>query len=297
MVKIAIIGGTGLDDPAFLSERKELPAPYDTPYGKSTNQMTGGILNGVEVVLVARHGKGHKAPPSCINYRANIYAIVNILKCDAIIATNAVGSLRADLHKVGDLAIVDQFIDYTAHGGGLRGPHTFFDGQPGHLEGVLHCPMAEPFSQPIRELLLQSAKKQEVTAHDGATMVVIEGPRFSSKAEHNMFRKLDGHIIGMTMVPEVCLANELGIPYSSIAIITDLDIEGDTHSAAEHVSHDLVLQNMAKFSKRMTVTIAGALPEVAKLDLEKMNKRKIIFILIHQFLTNFYFFKIGPTVF
>ena len=287
MVKIAVIGGTGLDNPEFMSNIKPVPAPFQTPYGPTTDSITSGVVNGVEVVLIGRHGKNHRNPPSSINYRANIYAInhPDMLGCDAIIATNAVGSLRADKHQVGDLVLVDQFIDFTAHGGGQRGPHTFFDNVKGHMEGLVHCPMAEPFCKPIRRLLYKSTHEEGIRCHYGGCCVVIEGPRFSSKSEHKMFKCWGGDIINMTMVPEVCLANELGIPYATIALITDLDSgideEDDNLSdndenkpVDESVTHNQVLENMKKFAPGAARTIARAIVDIANLDFKKLHNGK-----------------------
>jgi len=275
--KIALIGGTGLEDPSFLADRRDLPGSIDTPYGKSSDVIATGKLNGIDVVMMARHGSNHKTMPSNVNYRANIYALVNVLGCDAVLTAHAVGSLRPDLHSVGDLVAVDGFLDFTAHGG-ERGAQTFYDGGEGHLKGVCHVPMAEPFSAPVRQALLTAGRNEGVVIHDGGVAVVCEGPRFSSKAESKMYQMMGGHVIGMTLVPEVVLAAELGVPFASICIITDLDNEeidhshnvtsaSDTPSASptKTVSHQLVLENMKIFGKRAAKTFASAMPEIAKL--------------------------------
>jgi len=274
--KIALIGGTGLEDPSFLTDRRDLPGPIDTPYGKSSDVIAAGKLNGIDVVMMARHGSNHKTMPSNVNYRANIFALVNVLGCDAVLTAHAVGSLRGDVHAVGDLVVVDGFLDFTAHGD-LRGPHTFYDGAEGHLKGICHVPMAEPFSAPLRQALLTAGKSEGVAIHDGGVAVVCEGPRFSSKAESKMYRMMGGHVIGMTLVPEVVLAAELGVPFASICIITDLDNEAmeESHimttttatpsaSPTPTVSHQLVLENMKRFGKRAAKTFSTAMPEIAK---------------------------------
>jgi len=273
--KIAIIGGTGLEDPSFLSDRHDLE-PVETPYGRTTDVIVAGKLNGVDVIMMARHGKGHGTPPSSVPYRANIYALAEHFKVDAILTGHAVGSLRGDLHKVGDICAFDQFLDFTARGGGLRGPQTFYDAQPGHLKGVCHIPMVEPFSAPIRQILINSAKTQDIAIHETGTCVVCEGPRFSSKAESHAFRMMGAHCIGMTLVPEVVLANELGVPFASLGIITDLDSEDMVHNGDQHasspapplhkvhsVSHDIVLENMKRFGTRAANIFSKAMPEIA----------------------------------
>jgi 5'-methylthioadenosine phosphorylase len=162
---------------------------------------------------LSRHGYGHTIPPSQVNNRANIHALKS-LGCTHIIATTACGSLREDIHR-GDLVIPDQFIDFTRH----RSITFFEEFEPGHMK---HTPMADPFDMNLRRLLIEGAAKNGIRVHDRGTIISIEGPRFSTRAESKMFRMWGADIINMSVAPEVILANEIGIPYAAIAMSTDL---------------------------------------------------------------------------
>jgi 5'-methylthioadenosine phosphorylase len=166
------------------------------------------------VVILSRHGKDHTIPPSQVNNRANIYALKNI-GCTHILATTACGSLREEIHR-GDIVIPDQFIDFTRH----RSITFFEEFEPGKMK---HSPMADPFDKSLRELIICSAWNIGLNTHDKGTVITIEGPRFSTRAESKMFRIWGADIINMSIAPEAILANELGIPYAAIAISTDYD--------------------------------------------------------------------------
>ncbi|MFA5021678.1 MAG: S-methyl-5'-thioadenosine phosphorylase [Patescibacteria group bacterium] len=213
-IKIGIIGGSGLDDPKLLSDFKDLE--IDTPFGKPTSLLTCGKLNGIDVCIIARHGKEHKIPPTAVNFRANIQALKD-QGCNYIIATTACGSLRQEINR-GHVVIPDQFIDFTRHRA-----VTFFEEFPGGAGNAKHTPMADPFSKDLRKLLIESCKKLNIAHHDKGTVVTIEGPRFSTRAESHMFRSWGGDIINMSIAPEAILANEAGIPYAAIAMSTDYD--------------------------------------------------------------------------
>jgi 5'-methylthioadenosine phosphorylase len=207
-IKIGIIGGSGLDDPGLMKNVRE--KKVKTPYGFPSSPLTIGKINGRDTVILARHGRNHSIYPTGVNYRANI----NALKregCTHILATTAVGSLREKI-KPGDLVFVDQFIDFTKHR-----PLTFHD------EKVIHTPMSEPFCKNLRSLLIGSARELKLKHHKAGTVVTIEGPRFSTRAESHMFRKLGADVINMSTVPEVILAREAGICYQTIAMSTDYD--------------------------------------------------------------------------
>ena len=214
MVKIGIIGGSGLDDPKLLENYEIID--IHTPYGPPSSSIIQGKLSGVDVAILARHGKKHQIMPSNVNYRANIWALKE-LGCTHIIATTAVGSLREDIAP-GHLVFPDQFIDRTT-----KRHQTFYD-----TNKVCHIPMGEPFCPKLRALLSQAADAQKVIAHRSGTVVTIEGPRFSTKAESHMFRAWGAHIINMSTVPEVVLAREAGLCYASIAMSTDYDCFMDT---------------------------------------------------------------------
>lgn len=212
MNKIAIIGGSGLEDPAILQDPVE--RTVDTPYGQPSSSFKCGTIGGTEVAILSRHGREHSIPPTQVNNRANIWAIKE-LGCTHILVTTACGSLREEIGR-GDMVIIDQFIDFTR----LR-KLTFFEEFPaGQLK---HTPMAEPFDKQLRKCLLAKADKLKLNVHPKGTVVTIEGPRFSTRAESHMFRQWGADVINMSTAPECILANELEIPYAAIALSTDYD--------------------------------------------------------------------------
>jgi 5'-methylthioadenosine phosphorylase len=212
MTKIAIIGGSGLENPDILKDPETVY--IDTPFGETSSDLNIGRINGKEVAILSRHGKGHTIPPTQVNNRANIWAI-NKIGCTHILATTACGSLREHIGR-GDLLFPDQFIDFTRHRG-----ITFFEVfEPGIMK---HTPMADPFNQELRKNLISSAEKLNLKYHSSGTIITIEGPRFSSRAESNMFRAWGADVVNMSTAPECILANELGIPYAAIAMSTDFD--------------------------------------------------------------------------
>ncbi len=243
-VKIGIIGGSGLDDPRLMKDMKE--KKVKTPYGSPSSVLTIGRIDGVDAVILARHGKDHSIYPTGVNYRANIHALKRE-GCTHILATTAVGSLREKI-RPGDLVFVDQFIDFTRHR-----PLTFHD------EKVIHTPMAEPFCRYLRPLLVDSAKRLGLRHHKNGTVVTIEGPRFSTKAESFMFRKLGADVINMSTVPEVVLAREAGICYQTIAMSTDYDCwkEGE-----EPVTWAMILSIMKKNAENVKELIIKTIPRI-----------------------------------
>src|SRR3989344_1609434 len=210
-MKVGIIGGSGLDDPRLIENFRE--TEINTPYGSPSSPITEGAIAGTNVCILSRHGKKHEFPPTQVNYRANIHALKEA-GCTHIIATTACGSLKEDIRR-GDFIIIDQFIDFTRHR-----KITFHED---FKEGVKHTPMAEPFNKELRELLINASKKLGIRHHDKGTVVTIEGPRFSTRAESFMFRQWGADVINMSIAPEAILANELGIPYATIALSTDYD--------------------------------------------------------------------------
>jgi len=212
MIRIGIIGGSGLENPEILQRSEE--KHVETPYGTPSSSLVFGSLNETEIVILSRHGRLHTITPSKVNNRANIFALKEE-GCTHIIASTACGSLREDICR-GDLVIPDQFIDFTRHR-----DITFFDEfKPGSMN---HTPMADPFNGDLRNLIVSTAGALGIKIHDRGTLVTIEGPRFSTRAESKMFRLWGADIINMSVAPEVILANELGIPYAAIAMSTDYD--------------------------------------------------------------------------
>ncbi|MGE5397821.1 MAG: S-methyl-5'-thioadenosine phosphorylase [Chitinophagales bacterium] len=207
MFSVGIIGGTGVYDPAILNDIED--HVIETDYGDAAVKL--GNYKGFPVAFMARHGENHSVPPHLINYRANIKAFQQ-LGVKRIISTAAVGSLNFDF-KPGSLIIVNQFLDFT------RGRNcTFYDGGK---NGVVHVDVTEPYCPEIREALYNSAKSLDIEVFDGGTYVCTEGPRFETGAEIKMFKLLGGDVVGMTAVPEVVLARELGICYATVAVVTN----------------------------------------------------------------------------
>jgi 5'-methylthioadenosine phosphorylase len=247
MVKIGIIGGSGLDNPKILEDFSE--KEVETPYGKPSSILTLGQINGVDVVILARHGKGHTTPPTQVNYRANIHALKEE-GCTHIIATTACGSLRKDIER-GHLVIIDQFIDFTRHRS--ISFHEEFN------EGPVHTPMAEPFNPELRNAIIGTCKELNLQHHEKGTVITIEGPRFSTKAESKMFRSWGADIINMSIAPEAILANEANIPYSAIAMSTDYDCLFDD---VPPVTWDDILEVFNKNSDNVKKLIINSIPKV-----------------------------------
>jgi 5'-methylthioadenosine phosphorylase len=249
-IKVGVIGGSGLDDPRLMKNIRE--KKVKTPYGGPSSPLTIGKLNGVDTVILARHGKDHSIYPTGVNFRANIHALKKE-GCTHILATTAVGSLREKI-KPGDLVFLDQFIDFTKHR-----PLTFHD------EKVIHTPMSEPFCKNLRVLLVKSAKALRLRNHSKGTVVTIEGPRFSTKSESHMFRKLGADVINMSTVPEVILAREVGICYQTIAMSTDYDCwkEGE-----EPVTWEMILSIMSENAENVKKLLIKTIPEIVHLECE-----------------------------
>jgi len=210
MIKIGIIGGSGLENLEFANNVKNLN--IKTPYGDVSLKVAE--LPNYELVILSRHGREHTIPPSQVNFRANIWALKDF-GCKYILATTAVGSLQQEI-KRGDLVILDQFIDFTK-----RRISTYYEEFQPHQP--VHTAMADPFNSFLRKKLIDSCEKLKLSHHKTGTVVTIEGPRFSTRAESKMFRLWGADVINMTTAPEAILANEAGVPYVAVAMSTDYD--------------------------------------------------------------------------
>ena len=228
MAKIGIIGGSGIDDNLHLTQVNR--AKIHTPYGATSDLVITGKLQGMDIVALPRHGADHRIMPSLVNYRANIWALKE-MGVTHVIATTACGSLREEIQP-GQLVFVDQFIDRTT-----RRIQTFYEGV-----NVCHIPMAEPFCPRLRKLFTAVATELKIPHHDQGTVVTIEGPRFSTKAESRMFQAWGGDVINMSTVPEVVLAREAGLCYAAMAMSTDYDC---WHESKEAVSINMIMKTMA----------------------------------------------------
>jgi len=206
---VGIIGGTGLGE--VLAKRGARAVSVDTPFGPPSSKPALAEWEGVRVAFISRHGPGHILPPANVPCQANIWALKK-LGVSAIIASGAVGSLRADMEP-GHLVICDQVIDKT-----FRRPGTFFD------KGlVVHVELADPFCPRLREALLAATDEADTKVHHRGTYICMEGPQFSSRAECAMHRQWGGDLIGMTLMPEAKLAREAEICYVAVALVTDYD--------------------------------------------------------------------------
>ncbi len=212
MAKIGIIGGSGLENLNLFENAAEII--QITEYGEPSSSLLTGTIHGKEIAIISRHGRSHNIPPTQVNNRANIKALQE-MGCTHILATTACGSLREEIGR-GHVVIPDQFIDFTKHR-----KTTFFESfANGNLR---HTPMADPFDNNLRKLLIANSKELGLAFHSKGTIVTIEGPRFSTRAESHMFRAWGADIINMSTAPEAILANEAGIPYAAIALSTDYD--------------------------------------------------------------------------
>ena len=256
MPKVAIIGGTGVYESGILADVNA--SRLLTPYGQAVFEE--GILRTtqgrppLEVVFLARHGASHAIPPHRINYRANIWAL-HQLGVERIIGTGAVGSLREDFAP-GDCVLADGFLDFTR-----TRPLTFFEGEPvapGGPSGVVHTDMTEPYCPQLRRLLAEAAEAESIALHDGGCYVCTEGPRFESAAEIRAYRRLGADIVGMTNLPEVILARELGMCYALIAMVTNY-AAGMT---VNRLTHAEVVETMAENVRKIRAITWRALAQL-----------------------------------
>jgi len=204
MVENAIIGGTGV----YNLDGNYIEEEIKTPYGEVNVYVQK--IGQTEIAFLPRHGKGHSVPPHMINYRANIKALEQ-LGVKRILATAAVGSLNYD-YPPGSLMVLEQFIDFTKHR-----TYTFFDGN----DGVAHVDMADPYCIDLIEAVEKGSKRIGINIGEKGTYVCVEGPRFETKAEIQFFKSIGGDMVGMTNIPEVVLARELGMCYGAVGIVTN----------------------------------------------------------------------------
>lgn len=262
--KIGIIGGTGFYS-FFEGGAKEVQV--NTKYGLGSDKVVIGSLFGKEVVFLPRHGRNHNLPPHKIPYRANIAAMKE-LGVDRIIAPTAVGSLQKNIEP-GDFVICDQFIDQTK-----SRKDTFFNGPQ-----VAHIEMAYPYCSELRELAFNKAEGLGLKTHKKGTVVVIEGPRFSTLADSLRFSKMGADLINMTQYPEVVLASELGICYLNISLVTDYDAGIYAGQDVGPVSIDQVLANFKKNNdklKSLVLEIIKDMPDKCSCDCGEKAKRAML---------------------
>ena len=230
---LAVIGGSGFYQMEGITEVEEVNIA--TPFGRPSDAIVVGSLEGTRVAFLPRHGRGHRLSPSEVNYRANIFAL-KTLGVERIISISACGSMREGIRPL-DVVVPDQLFDRTC----LR-PRTFFGSGL-----VVHVGFANPFCPEFSEFLLSSARKSAAevehrpTVHSGGTYICIEGPQFSTRAESRVYRQWGVDLIGMTAIPEAKLAREAEICYAALAFDTDYDV---WHVSEETVSVEMVVRNL-----------------------------------------------------
>ncbi len=245
MTRLAVIGGSGLYRSRILREPEQ--RSVITPYGQAT--MTTGNLKGHELTFLARHGTDHSLAPHLVNYRANIWA----LSCtgnERVLATAAVGSLNPDMLP-GHFVILDQFIDFTR-----ARPGSFFEGP-----GVRHVDVTQPYCPALSLAVRDAGQARGLTIHHGGTYICTEGPRFETPAEIRMFRSWGADVVGMTNVPEVVLAREMGLCYATVAVVTNMA----AGLAGQALSHDEVVEVMDESREHLEdllETVVGNLPRI-----------------------------------
>ena len=244
---LAVIGGSGLYAMQGLEDAQQFE--LDTPFGRPSAPIVVGLLEGRRVAFLARHGLGHHLQPSQVNYRANIFALKS-LGVERIVSISACGSLRED-YAPGEIVIPDQVFDLTH----ARKRSFFGDGL------VAHVSVADPFCPDLSEQLLQATQQAGAAVHSGGTIITIEGPRFSTRAESNVYRSWGMSIIGMTTSPEVFLAREAEMCYAIMAHVTDYDV---WHVSEQPVTVEMVIEILNRntlLAQQSVRNLALGLPE------------------------------------
>jgi len=245
---VGVLAGSGLYDMDELDGIRTVE--LSTPFGAPSDAYVTGRLDGVSMVFLPRHGRGHRIGPSQINARANIWGMKK-LGVSRIVSVSAVGSMREDVAP-GDFVLVDQFFDRTRHR-----PDTFF------TDGVVaHVSFADPVCEELRQVLLQSCARIDTKVHDGGIYLNMEGPQFSTRAESRIYRRWGVDVIGMTNLQEARLAREAEIAYATIAMSTDYDCWHDGH---DDVSVGAVLEIMQRNVAAARELIRSAAPKIAAL--------------------------------
>ncbi len=240
---IGVIGGSGFY--RFLDDAEEVE--LDTPFGPPSAPLTLGRLGDAQVAFVPRHGRGHELPPHRIPYRANIWALREI-GVTRVLGPNASGSLRPEL-RLGDFVICDQFVDRTT-----GRADTFYDGPT-----TTHVSAADPYCADLRRILYSTALELGIPAHDRGTVVTIQGPRFSTRAESRWFRSLGGDVVNMTAYPEGHLARELELCYANVSMITDYDAGVE---AGEAATQQEVVRVFAANNERLLMLLRAVIPKI-----------------------------------
>ena len=246
---IGVFGGSGFS--TFLDDVEE--HPVSTPFGDPSATVTIGTLGDARVAFLPRHGQHHELPPHRVNYRANVAAMRD-LGVRALLAPFAAGSLQPTIHP-GDFVVVDQFVDRTS-----GRADTFFDT---FEDGPKHVSLADPYDERLRRELLTASAELGITAHDHGTVVVVQGPRFSTRAESAWYRRQGWEVINMTQYPEAALAREAGIPYGAVALITDYDTGLEGEPGVEPVTQEQVFAFFEENVHRVRDVLFAVIPRLA----------------------------------
>ena len=243
---IGVIGGSGLYDIDGLAQKRWVEV--DTPFGQPSDDLLEGELDGVRLVFLPRHGRGHRVPPSELNFRANIDALKRA-GCSEIVSVSAVGSLREQLAP-GSFVIVDQFIDRTF----ARIKSFFSTGL------VAHVSMADPVCPRLGGELAEAAASIGISAVRGGTYLVMEGPQFSTRAESELYRSWGCDVIGMTNMPEAKLAREAEMCYATVAMVTDYDC---WHPHHEDASVEAIVKVLTENAHKARALVRAVVPRLA----------------------------------
>jgi 5'-methylthioadenosine phosphorylase len=249
--EVGVFGGSGFYE--FIDNGVDVD--MTTPFGPAAAPIRVGDIGGRRVAFLARHGRRHEFAAHRVPFRANVWAMAS-LGVRSIVAPCSVGSLQPDVHP-GDLVVVDQLVDRTS------GRHDTFhdvgsdDGMPGSDGPVHHQSFAEPYNGAVRRALIEASRGVMSKVHDSGTMVVINGPRFSTRAESLWFRQMGWHVVNMTGYPEAVLAAEANVAYAAVALVTDYDAGVDGH---DPVTMDAVMTMMRRNVANVGQLIATALP-------------------------------------
>jgi 5'-methylthioadenosine phosphorylase len=241
--EIGIFGGSGFY--SFLENVEEVE--LDTPYGKPSAPYVIGEIGGKRVAFLPRHGREHELPPHQIPYRANVWGMKE-LGVRRIIGPNASGALKAEL-RLGEFVVCDQFVDRTT-----GRADTFYDGPE-----TTHVSAADPYCPDLRRLLVETAAELEIPVRDGGTVVTIQGPRFSTRAESKWFQDAGWDVINMTAYPEGYLARELELCYANISMVTDHDVGVE---GAEPVTHEAVIEVFQANNERLRELLFAVVPKI-----------------------------------
>ncbi|MFN0072331.1 MAG: S-methyl-5'-thioadenosine phosphorylase [Chloroflexota bacterium] len=248
LAEIGVIGGSGFY--SLLDDARE--HIVETPYGEPSDAIAVGVIGDVRVAFLPRHGKKHQYPPHRINYRANLWALKS-LGVRRVLGPSAAGSLQPHV-RPGDFVVCDQFVDRTS-----GRTATYFDGP-----STVHVSAAEPYCAELRPLAAEVCREAGITVHAAGTVVVIEGPRFSTRAESRWFSAAGWEVINMTQYPEVILARELELCYVNVSLITDFDVGLEGQDDVPTVTVDEVIKVFQANNERLKDVLVRLIPRIPR---------------------------------